>query len=82
MTKTRRTLEGFTRANEVADALRGTAGSLADHATPEEMDDKEFLEELDLRVFECEVCGWWCGSDEESATPMTCDECCNNEEGD
>ena len=38
---------------------------------------------IDDNVFLCEVCGWWCGSDEMSGNgDMTCDECTSDEDDD
>lgn len=47
------------RAQEVADALLGTAESLEKYATQEEREDRAFLERLDELVTECTQCGWW-----------------------
>ena len=62
------------RAQEVANDLIGTAGNLHDHATPDEINSLKFCCELDSLVFECSVCGWWCGS-EEMESDGICQEC-------
>lgn len=39
-------------------------------------EEKEFCELLDSLMFRCEVCGWWCGDDEESENESSvCQEC-------
>lgn len=48
------------RAAEVAAELEGTALSLAEVATSEEINDSVFCALLDNHVFCCEVCSWWC----------------------
>lgn len=70
-----------TRADEVAAELQGTCKSLHDVATEAEQEDIEFLQDLDDKVFLCEICGWWCELCElsnasiEGQHQLTCDEC-------
>lgn len=54
----------MSRVHEVADTLRGSAGSLADHTTIEERDSYPFLDELDSLVLQCSGCGWWFDAEE------------------
>lgn len=64
------------RAQEVAEDLKGTARSLSDFATDEEIQNKDFMEELDQHVFECEVCNWFCDVDEMAeGDGLVCVEC-------
>lgn len=62
------------RAQEVADALLGTADPLLDHVTDEEEVDVDFCEELDARVAQCECCGWWVSADDVN-DEYQCQEC-------
>lgn len=70
------------RAEQVADALQGTAKSLESEAIEAECDDLEFLREIDDRVFLCETCGWWCElselsrkSEDNEQHQLVCDDC-------
>lgn len=54
------------RAREVADELLGTAKSLHEAASDAEIDSRAFNAELDMHVFCCEGCGWWCAAEEEN----------------
>lgn len=49
----------ISRAYDVAHELQGTCKSLQEVATDEEINNKEFSQELDTLVFECERCNWW-----------------------
>jgi hypothetical protein len=62
------------RVHEVAEALIGTAGSLAGYATEEEMNNPKFCERLEYLCFECVECGWWCREDECSGDNV-CNDC-------
>ncbi len=67
--------------NELAEHLRGSAGSLPDalgvlFGLDEDDLVLEDYYELDSRIFECEDCGWWCGEDERSfVKDDVCEEC-------
>jgi hypothetical protein len=65
------------RAQEVADALRGTPHNIDYKASAAEIADPTFCQELDTLVFECLGCGWWCDVDELHDTPegSKCDDC-------
>lgn len=69
------------RVHEVAEALIGTAGSLAGYATEEEINDAKFCERLEELCFECTECGWWC-REEERHGDNVCDDCATIEFGD
>lgn len=47
------------RANEVAEALMGTAKNLEDESTEEERNNSDFCDQLDSTVSLCETCDWW-----------------------
>lgn len=69
-------------AQEAADQLIGTAGSL--HDNPEwDQDSKPFCIALDELCFCCDRCGWWCSSDElnNDTGEELCDDC-NGEDDD
>lgn len=67
---------------EFIEETRGTASSpdLTQFTADE-------LAEIDQQIFECDQCGWWCGTDEEYAgdldlgTDRLCDECGSEREG-
>jgi hypothetical protein len=61
------------RAQEVAHDLIGTAKSLHNVASDEEMDSSAFNAELDRLAFCCEQCSWWAG--EEENDEEICDDC-------
>lgn len=67
--------------NELAEYLRGSAGSLSGALDVLfGIDEADFVLEdcykLDARIFECEDCGWWCGEDERSfVKDDVCAEC-------
>jgi rubrerythrin len=61
------------RAREVAGQLIGTAKSLHEVASDEEMDSMPFNRELDLLAFECSDCGWWAAQEENE--DEVCDDC-------
>ncbi len=71
------------RAQEIVDELQGTAKSIEDCLTPEELN--EFGAELptvltdaiDEQIFECSVCGWWCelGEAVEKDDGDCCEDC-------
>jgi hypothetical protein len=64
------------RARAVADEIVGTAKSLHEAASDEEIDSRAFNAELDLRVFCCERCGWWCSAEEEAEDEDgNCEDC-------
>jgi len=48
------------RCNEIVDELRGTCKSLHEVCTDEEMNDPVVLNVIDMELFECSVCSWWC----------------------
>lgn len=52
------------RATLVAVELEGSAQSLSDVATPEEMNNMQFCRALDALVLCCVSCGWWVPTDE------------------
>ena len=47
------------RANEVAEALMGTAKNLEDESSEEERANSDFCDQLDSEVALCETCDWW-----------------------
>lgn len=47
------------RANEVAEALMGTAKNLEDESTEEERNNSDFCDQLDSTITLCDVCDWW-----------------------
>lgn len=63
----------------VIDALQGTCQSLEhvldEHNALQLRDDREFLTELDSRIFCCTQCDWWCEISEQSDDGERCDEC-------
>lgn len=63
------------RAHEVAEELINTSKSLCDVATEEEIDNKEFCDELDWLCFLCSACDWWGRADEDQAYDHICNEC-------
>lgn len=68
------------RVQEIADDLIGTAKSLHDVATQEEIDTPGFEEKLYQLCFECGCCGWWSSTEELNNDPgqeydEMCDEC-------
>lgn len=70
------------RAAVVAETLIGSSGTPAKAgATEDEIGDAVFCDELDSLAFECAVCGWWCGSEEET-TESVCGDCDRSEEDD
>lgn len=69
-----------TRAQEVADKIIGTCLMLNQVCTQEEIDDPDFMTELQLLAFECDDCGWWASTEELHNEPgqefdEMCDEC-------
>lgn len=68
-------------AEQAADDLRGTAGSIPGLGDEHERlfdQSPAYTARLDELVFECAICGWWCGSDELSDTSggdMICEDC-------
>lgn len=67
----------------IAESLRGGAtGSIESELERLGWDmalehNQEFLDAFDAEVFMCEICGWWCGRDEESQIEgheETCDD--------
>lgn len=68
------------RAQEVADQIIGTARMIDEVASQAEIDDPEFMSELQLLAFECDCCGWWhsteeLNNDEGQEYDEMCDEC-------
>lgn len=64
-------------AEQIAEALVGQCvRSLDDELGEYGLDlataPRSLLEDIDQRVFCCEVCGWWCSTDEESETRGVC----------
>ncbi len=62
------------RAREVSDKLLGSCQDISTLATEEECKDADFCRTLDDNVFECNVCGWWCGVEEDVGENI-CDGC-------
>lgn len=68
------------RCNEIVEELRGTCKSLHEVCTDDELDNKFVTDAIDMELFECEVCGWWCEWSETSQKPelegrFVCDDC-------
>lgn len=61
--------------HEAADELRGTANNF-DEVVGCEMTDmsKDWLAEFEELVFLCEICDWWCDTDELTDN-QACEEC-------
>lgn len=72
-------------AHEIADDLRGTAQSFGDVCEDHGVDPDTLTNEehaiIDDEVFECERCGWWCGTDERFDAE-TCEECAESGDDD
>lgn len=67
-------------AEEAAEALEGTAGSLHDKEDwAEGQTVMAFCERLDELVFCCDTCGWWCSMDEanDNDSGYNCEDCHN-----
>jgi hypothetical protein len=76
----------------IAEDLRGTTQSLEKVISDElgeEIEDicilsHASLVSIDELVFNCDICGWWCGTDEyspdEDQTGQVCDECVPGDE--
>jgi hypothetical protein len=69
------------QVSQLADSLNGTCdgldGILEELFPGAELDDGDALE-LDLSVFLCETCGWWCDQSESAAQTESgwiCDNC-------
>lgn len=69
------------RALDAAYALLGSCRHLYEVAHEAEINDIDFCRELDLHVFLCEVCGWWCSAEDELHEGMICEECDISEGG-
>lgn len=41
--------------------------------------ENNLCDDFDAEIFECNVCGWWCSTGEESEEPHTCEECYEDE---
>lgn len=71
------------RVQEVIDDLVGTAqdlGSVCEqHGFTQDQLTRDELAQIDDWIFECEVCGWWCGTDERFDAE-TCTDCHEAEE--
>lgn len=67
----------------IIDSLQGSCQSLtqvlADNDASPLQDDKEFLAELDSRIFCCTQCDWWCETSEQSDDGERCDDCNSDE---
>lgn len=71
----------MTKAEELAERIIGTCTS----CNPcEELETEAELAEFDALTFECNVCGWWCSTDElnNEGHQNLCDECQADEEPD
>ena len=65
--------------HDIAEDLRGTCQDINEEKFGEL--DSGDLAEIDSLVFECEQCGWWCGTDEMSSDiDQVCDECRESDE--
>jgi len=62
------------RANEVAEALMGTAKNLEDESTEEERNNGDFCDQLDQQVLQCDTCGWFVETAEICAD-SNCEDC-------
>ncbi len=61
---------------DIVAELEGTCKSLNDVLTDEEQYDQGLLDALDMVIFECETCGWWCEINEMSEEhEWTCKDC-------
>ncbi len=69
---------------KIIDHLRGSTGNLEEtyreetsiHFDNAPARDLHFIDE---QIFNCEVCGWWCGTDEMAEDKdMVCDECADD----
>ncbi len=54
------------RCHEIVEELRGTCRSLHEVCTDDEVNDKDVSDAIDVELFECRECSWWCDWDEES----------------
>lgn len=69
------------RIQEVYDSILGTPYALEDHTLKRERDDPQFMRVLDDRLFNCQMCKFWCNDHERSALDgSVCDECMDEEE--
>ena len=64
----------YDAGHEAAYELMGTAKSLHEVPTDEQMNDASFLAAIDMEVFECEECGWWCENCEDTGDGI-CEDC-------
>lgn len=74
------------QVGELAESLRGTTGDqeealkeIAPELSWSDLTEADLFE-FDMAVFLCAICGWWCGTDEESEEEHTsgeqvCQEC-------
>lgn len=54
------------RGQQAVEELQGTCKALYDVLTEEEQDDQAILHEIDLHIFLCPECDWWCEACEET----------------